>query len=138
MRTLRRFFIRLREFVTVRRQDERLRQEMEMHLAMQAEENIRAGMPPAAAHRQARIKFGPAEARREEYRAEAGLPLIENLLRDTRYALRQLCKTPGFYSDGSAHARAGYRCAHHSRNLDKCGAVRSVAAGKGRALVGIH
>jgi predicted permease len=69
---------------------------MEMHLAMQAEENIRAGMPPAEAYRQARIKFGSAEALREQYRAEEGLPLIENLWRDLRYALRQLRKTPGF------------------------------------------
>ena len=96
MRALKRFFARLREFATGRRGDDRLRDEMETHLAMQAEDNIHAGMPPDDAYRQARIKFGSTEALREQYRAEEGLPLIENLLRDVRYALRQLGKTPGF------------------------------------------
>jgi hypothetical protein len=44
MRLLRRFLARLKNFATGRRDDQRLREEMEQHLALQTEENLRAGM----------------------------------------------------------------------------------------------
>jgi hypothetical protein len=46
MRALNRFFTRLLNFATVRWADERLKQEMELHIAAQTEENIRACMTP--------------------------------------------------------------------------------------------
>jgi len=69
---------------------------MESHLAAQTEENIRSGMAPAEARRQAALKFGTVQAVREDYRAEEGLPLLEDLLTDIRYALRVLWKSPAF------------------------------------------
>jgi len=67
---------------------------MEEHLALQIEENIHAGMTATEARRQAILKFGPAEAVRESYHAEEGLPLIESTLQDCRYALRMLLRSP--------------------------------------------
>ncbi|HZD50916.1 MAG TPA: ABC transporter permease [Silvibacterium sp.] len=96
MRFLRRFFIRLSNFTTGRRADQRLQEEMAEHLALQTEENLRAGMSPAEARRQAALKLGAAQAIREQHHAEQGLPLAENFLFDLRYALRMLHRSPGF------------------------------------------
>jgi len=63
---------------------------------LQTEDNLRAGLSPIEARRQAMLKFGGVEAIKEDYRSERGLPLIENLMRDVRFALRLLCKSPGF------------------------------------------
>jgi predicted permease len=96
VKILRRFLIRLSNFATRQSADQRLQEEIAEHLAFQTEENLRAGMPPAEARRQAALKFGAAEAIRERHHDEQSLPLIENLLFDLRYAVRILLRSPGF------------------------------------------
>src|SRR5580698_10905551 len=82
LRSLRRFLTRLGNFAATRRHDERLQEEIEEHLALQTAENLRAGLPPAEARRQARLKFGAVEAIKEEYRTERRMRFIETLLQD--------------------------------------------------------
>ena len=96
MKFLRRFLIRLLNFATRQSADERLQEEIAEHLAFQTEENLRAGMSPTEARRQAALKLGSAEAIREHHHAEQSLPFIENLLADLRYAVRMLLRSPGF------------------------------------------
>jgi putative ABC transport system permease protein len=96
MKTLNRFLIRLRNLVTGRRGDQRLREELEDYVAREAEANIQAGMSEEEARRQARMKLGAAEAIREQYHAEEGLPLLEYLAQDTRFSLRQMRRSLGF------------------------------------------
>jgi predicted permease len=95
MRSLRRFLTRLINSATRRAQDERLREEIAEHIALQTTENLRVGLSPVEAHRQAMLKFGGVEAMKQDYRAERGLLWIENLLQDVRFAIRSLRRTSG-------------------------------------------
>jgi predicted permease len=95
MKSLRRFFSRLASLVTRRAQDQRLREEIDEHIALQTAENIRAGLSSVEARRQALLKFGAVEAIKQDYRARRGLPFVENVVQDVRFALRSLRHTPG-------------------------------------------
>jgi predicted permease len=95
MRFLKRLAARLRAYRNSSLNQERLDEEIEQHLALQTAENLRAGLSPAEARRQAVLKFGPLEAVKGEYRDQQRLPLVETLVRDARYAVRQLRKKPG-------------------------------------------
>jgi predicted permease len=95
MKSLRRFFTRLFNSAAKRAQEERLREEIHEHIALQTEENLRAGLSPVEARRQAMLKFGGVEAMKQDYRAERGLLLIENLLGDLRNAARSISRMPG-------------------------------------------
>ena len=96
MKSVNRMLKRVWNAVSRRNGAQRLREEMEEHIAMQTEENLRAGMAPVEARRQARLKWGAVEAVREKYQAENGLPGLETVLHDLRDAVRQLRKAPGF------------------------------------------
>jgi predicted permease len=95
MKSVRRFFTRVVNSATRRAQDERLREEIEQHIALQTEENLRAGLSAVEARRQAMLKFGGVEAMKQDYRAERGLLFIEHLLGDLRNAARTISRMPG-------------------------------------------
>ena len=96
MKFLRRLFARFAKLMSGDRHDRRLLEEIEEHLAHQTAENVRAGMTIEEARRQAVLKFGAVGSIRERHHEEQTLPVVENLLFDTCYAVRMLLRSPGY------------------------------------------
>jgi putative ABC transport system permease protein len=96
MRYLRAALARITGLFTGHRADAELREELESHLEMETAENIRRGMSPDAARRQALLASGGLTQAAEAVRDRRGLPWIEHLAADFRYALRALRHSPAF------------------------------------------
>src|SRR5262245_25271144 len=92
MRALKRSLARLSALLTWRQQEQRLREELEEHIALSTEDNLRAGLSPAEARRQALLKFGSLEATKDAYRDQRGLPRLDALVSDVVFGWRQLNK----------------------------------------------
>ena len=95
MKSMRRAWRRLLGSLPGSRQERELADEVEAHIGMLTEANLR-GMNPQEARRAAALKFGGIDVMKENYRDQRGLPWIETTLADLRYAVRTLRKNPGF------------------------------------------
>ena len=88
MRSLRVWLLRLAGSFGRERPDQELADELEAHLLLHIDDNLRRGMSLEQAERDARIKLGGIEQTKENCRERRGLPLLENFLRDLRFGAR--------------------------------------------------
>src|SRR5438034_6367732 len=96
MPSLRTWWSRLLALFRKQELEHELDEEMRSHMAMLIEENRRKGMTSDEARYAALRSFGGVEQVKEIYRQQRGIPMIETLVQDTRYGLRQLRRSPGF------------------------------------------
>ena len=95
MRQIRAVLMRVRGLFGRAPQERELERELDSHLDMLIDDNLRAGMTPEEARRQALARFGGMESVKESYRDRRGIPLVESTLQDARYAVRTLRRNPG-------------------------------------------
>jgi len=76
--------------------DDRFQSEMDFHVAMATQKNVRDGMTMDEARRAASVEFGGRERWREAARDETRSRYLEELLHDARYAIRSLRRAPAF------------------------------------------
>ncbi len=76
--------------------DRELTDELAAHLQLHIDDNLRAGMTPEEARRDALSRLGGVGSVVERVREQRGLPWMEVLWRDIRYAVRFLRHSPAF------------------------------------------
>ena len=96
MGAFREFQNRLRAFFNKDQRDTDLEAELASHLDLAIDENLQQGMSPEEARRQALIRFGGMAQAKEKQRHARGLPQLDILLQDLRYALRNLRRDRAF------------------------------------------
>ena len=93
MTSLKGFRARLRALLRRGAAERELDEELRFHIQMETEKNIRAGMSAANARRRALRDFGGVEPTKEAHRDVRGR-FVEELVADTRYAVRTLRRAP--------------------------------------------
>ena len=73
-----------------------LGQDIRDHIDRETQDNIDKGMAPEEARRQAMIRFGNVALTMEDTQAVWGWPSLEQLVQDSRYAIRMLRRRPAY------------------------------------------
>jgi len=76
------------------RRENELAAELEAHIETQTEDNVRLGISREEVRRAARLKLAASNRAKELYRDHRGLPQLETLAQDVRFAVRALAGAP--------------------------------------------
>jgi hypothetical protein len=96
VRQIRSFLLRLTGLFQHARHEQDLSEEFESHISLHIEDNLRAGMSPEEARRQAILRFGGIENTKQDCRERLSLPFLETFFYDLRYAIRSLGRSRMF------------------------------------------
>ena len=96
MKALRRWSVRVANLFRRGHLEQELANEIESHLQLHTEDNMQRGMTADAARRAAVLQLGSTEALKERYRDQRGLPLVDHLIQDLKYASRTLRRDISF------------------------------------------
>jgi len=94
MRIIHQVLALARAIIRSGRVDEDLAEEMRFHIQRETEANIARGMSPDAARRSARMTFGSIDAAQETSRDERPGASVRELVRDVRFGVRLIRKSP--------------------------------------------
>jgi predicted permease len=89
----------LRRFTNLFRRnavDREIADELQSHIDLRIESNLGSGMSPEEARREALLRFGNPTSTKERVAASDTTLSLAGLVRDIRYAARQLRRSPGF------------------------------------------
>ncbi len=110
--SLREILARLVSFVRKQERDDEFQEELNAHLQIATDEYRRHGMSAEEARRKALIDFGGVAAATELHRDTRGIPGVESVLKDLRYAFRQLYRSPAFAATAVLSLALGDRRNH--------------------------
>ena len=89
-------FLKLLRMFGVGASERDIDEELRFHVDMETEALVRQGLSRAEARRRALIAFGGEDRYREETREARGTRWLEEGIRDARFGLRSLARSPGF------------------------------------------
>jgi len=92
------FFSKLKSVFERERLDRDFDDELRAHVDLLVEDNMKRGMTPEEARREALLALGGVTPTRELHRETRGLPAWDSFSQDVRYTFRTLCREPGFFA----------------------------------------